>query len=312
MVVRAPGTPRKLVRLPAVPARQAVLGKGITMWGATATGKTTFLAALYTALLDQDIGWRLRGADQPSTEALVALTNKLADEGTFPGHTIGIRNYRWSLVGTVPRAIKEWRWNGLHRRDLEVEIPLDLVDAAGEVADGSKAYGREVTQRFVDNLTNSTGIVFFYDPIREFEHGDAFRNTFGVLTQLDSKMGSKGKLPHHVAVCVTKFDEQRVFDAATAMRLVITTTRHPAFPGYPRVMRAAFSPGSPRFATIPRAGYSRCLTDFREEPDQVLRHLGDRFLVNPISECSILVTARAHSGERGYRRAASARRCPAH
>ena len=63
---------------------------------------------------------------------------------------------------------------------------LNLVDAAGEIADAGKVYGREVTQQFVDNLANSTGIVFFYDPIREFEHGDAFRHTFGVLAQLDS------------------------------------------------------------------------------------------------------------------------------
>jgi hypothetical protein len=202
------------------------------MWGATATGKTTFLAALSTALLEQNTGWRLRGADQPSTEALVTLTSRLADEGMFPDSTIGISDYRWSLVGAVPRAIKEWHWNGLRRRDLPIEIPLNLVDAAGEVADGSKSYGREVTERFVDNLVNSTGIVFFFDPIREFEKGDAFRHTFGVLTQLDSKMASKGKLPHHVAVCVTKFDEQRVFDAASEMRLV---DYDGALPGFPRV-----------------------------------------------------------------------------
>jgi len=205
------------------------------MWGATATGKTTFLAALRTALLEQNTGWRLRGADQPSTEALVTLTNKLAIEGTFPGNTRGINDYRWSLVGSVPRAIKEWRWNGLHRRDLPIEIPLNLVDAAGEVADGSKAYGREVTERFVDNLVNSTGIVFFFDPIREFEKGDAFQHTLGVLTQLDSKMASKGKLPHHVAVCVTKFDEQRVFDAAWDMRMIDYDDAPPNFPRVPEV-----------------------------------------------------------------------------
>ena len=77
-----------------------------------------------------------------------------------------------------------------------------------------------MTQQFVDNLEKSSGIVFFYDPIREFEHGDAFRHTFGVLAQLDAQMKRRGKLPHHVAVCVTKFDEQRVFDAAARMRMV--------------------------------------------------------------------------------------------
>ena len=104
---------------------ETVLGKGITMWGATATGKTTFLAALYTALLDQETGWRLRGEDQASTEALVTLTNTLADEGVFPGGTTGIKNYHWSLVGTVPRAIKEWHWYGLRRLDRNVVIPMD-------------------------------------------------------------------------------------------------------------------------------------------------------------------------------------------
>lgn len=234
MVIPDRRAPRRLPR-PAPPASgsETVLGKGITLWGATATGKTTFLAALYTALLEQNLGWRLRGEDQGSTEALVTLTHTLADEGMFPGGTTGIRNYHWSLVGTVPRAIKEWHWYGLRRWDRNVIIPLELVDAAGEIADAGRVYGREVTQRFVDNLANSTGIVFFFDPIREFEFGDAFQHAFGVLTQLDSKMKSDGKLPHHVAVCVTKFDEQRVFDAATGMRMIDYDDDPPGFPRVP-------------------------------------------------------------------------------
>jgi hypothetical protein len=219
--------------MPSEPASETVLGKGITLWGATATGKTTFLAALYTALLDQDTGWRLRGEDQGSTEALVTLTHTLADDGMFPGGTTGIRNYHWSLVGTVPRAIKEWHWYGLRRRDRNVVIPLELVDAAGEIADAGRVQSREITQRFVDNLANSTGIVFFFDPIREFERGDAFQHTFGVLAQLDSQMKRRGKLPHHVAVCVTKFDEQRVFDAAARMGMIDYDDAPPGFPRVP-------------------------------------------------------------------------------
>jgi hypothetical protein len=218
-----------------VPLAETVLKKGITMWGATATGKTTFLAALYTALLDQDTGWRLRGEDQGSTERLVTLTNTLADRGVFPGSTTNIENFQWSLVGTMPRVIKEWHWYGLRRRDRDVVIPLNLVDAAGEIADAGKVYGRAITQQFVDNLENSTGIVFFYDPIREFEHGDSFRHTFGVLAQLDAQMKRRGKLPHHVAVCVTKFDEQRVFDAAARMRMVEYDDAPPGFPRVPEM-----------------------------------------------------------------------------
>ena len=105
----------------------------------------------------------------------------------FPGSTTGIENYQLVAGGDDAPGIKEWHWYGLRRRDRDVVIPLNLVDAAGEIADASKAYGREITQQFVDNLENSTGIVFFYDPIREFEHGDSFRHTFGVLAQLDAR-----------------------------------------------------------------------------------------------------------------------------
>lgn len=211
---------------------ETTLGKGITMWGAPATGKTTLLAALYTALLDQETRWRLRGADENSTDVLVSLTNTLADKGIYPGQTVGIKNYRWSLVGTMPGAVREWRWYGPRRLDRNVVIPLDLVDVAGEVADSS-VVGRERTKRYVDHLQNSAGIVFCYDPIREFTKGDIFTHTFDVLTQLDSKMNRRGKLPHHVAVCVTKFDEQRVFDAALRLGMIEYDEAPPCFPRVP-------------------------------------------------------------------------------
>ena len=48
-------------------------------------------------------------------------------------------------------------------------------------------------------------------------------------------MKRRGKLPHHVAVCVTKFDEQRVFDAAARMRMVEYDDAPPGFPRVPEV-----------------------------------------------------------------------------
>lgn len=230
---RAPKSrmPRRLAS-PEPALEETTLGKGITMWGAPGTGKTTLLAALYTALLDQEMGWWLRGADELSTDVLVTLTNTLAEKGVYPLETKGIKNYRWSLVGTMPGAVREWHWYGLRRLDTNVVIPLDLVDAAGEVADTS-VVGREATKRFVDHLESSAGIVFCYDPIREFTEGDTFRHTFGVLAQLDSKMNRRGKLPHHVAVCVTKFDEQRVFNAAARLGMIEYDEAPPCFPRVP-------------------------------------------------------------------------------
>ena len=61
----------------------------------------------------------------------------------------------------------------------------------------------------IENIVNSSGIVFLFDPIREFENGDAFAHTFGVLTQLTQRMRDLPgrRLPHYVAVCIAKFDE---------------------------------------------------------------------------------------------------------
>jgi hypothetical protein len=188
------------------------------MWGASATGKTSFLAALHTALISEQNGWRLRGENETSTKALIELTNTLVNKGNFPEATGGIDEYRWSLVARVPSL--DWRWYGPRRRTADVVIPMPVVDVAGEVADADNLRGRQVTDQFVENLANSTGIVFFYDPIREFERGDAFQHTFGVLAELDAKMKPPGRLPHHVAVCITKFDEQRMLTAAQLMGIV--------------------------------------------------------------------------------------------
>jgi hypothetical protein len=200
------------------PLPETVLEKGVTMWGASATGKTSFLAALYIALLDQQTGWRLRGDDTASVQELTRLTNQLTNKGVFPQATRDLRKFRWSLVGGRP--VKEWHWYGPRRRNVDVVIPMPVVDVSGEVVDADEPLGRQMTEQFVESLADSTGIVFFYDPIREFERGDAFQHTFGVLAELDARMKTHGRLPHHVAVCVTKFDEQRMLDAAVRMGLV--------------------------------------------------------------------------------------------
>ena len=233
MSVSFPRSRRRAPEEPLLPPQETVLDKGITLWGATATGKTSFIAALYSTLYDHKTGWRLRGEDEASTERLVSFTHTLVDERAFPKATERVEEYHWSLVGTVPS--REWHWYGARRRRADVVIPLTVVDAAGEVVSASKSTRRAITQRFVDSLANSTGIVFFYDPIREHNVGDAFEHTFGVLAELDSRLKPQGRLQHRVAVCVTKFDEPRMLDAAHQMGIVDFDIDPPYFP---RVMES--------------------------------------------------------------------------
>jgi len=206
--------------------------EGITMLGATQTGKTTFLAALQIALLRRpELGWSLTGDNPGSTQALVSFADRMTHEHLFPKATVAqIENYRWSLEAEVPGAVKEWHWWGFRRRPKYINIPLNLVDSPGGLADGSRLFGQAMAEHLVTNLAGSGGIVLFFDPTREFEYGDAFRHTHGVLTVLKSQVGLRGRLPHYVAVCITKFDEIKVLRSAQMLRMVHYDPEKEEFP----------------------------------------------------------------------------------
>ena len=188
----------------------------IAMWGAPSSGKTTFLAALSLALSRQRTDWNLAGGNEASEEVLIKLTKSLSNH-EFPPATAGIERYRWVLSGQVPLAGPGRR----PRKDQPYEyvrLGLDLVDASGEIT-GSSQVGLALRDELVDHVVHSRGIVFIFDPIREFDEGDAFDHTFGMLAQLARRMDEgqgriDGRLPHYVAVCVTKFDDVRVFETA--------------------------------------------------------------------------------------------------
>lgn len=214
---------------------QSPPGRGITMLGATKTGKTTFLASLQIALLRQpELGWSLTGDNEGSTRALVQFMDEMTFRHVFPQPTLAqIENYRWSLEAELPRAVREWHWWGFRRRNQYVKLPLDLVDAPGEAADGSQIFGRELSEKLVANLARSAGIVLFFDPVSEVQRGDAFRHTYGILTRLKSQVRRGGRLPHYVAVCITKFDAIQVFKSAQLLRMVRQAPMGQQFPQVP-------------------------------------------------------------------------------
>ena len=206
---------------------------GITMLGARQTGKTTFLASLQIALLRRkDLGWALVSDNEASAQVLTQLVTDMTDRHTFPAPTQDIANYNWSLEGELS-PVREWQGWRFRRRRRFARIPLDLIDAPGEITDSERVYSADLSRQFVRNLAGSSGIVLFFDPITEFDRGDAFRNMFGVLTLLRAQLHGTGKLPHWVAVCITKFDEIAVYEAASKLRIVEADPYPPEFPRVP-------------------------------------------------------------------------------
>ncbi|HMH94290.1 MAG TPA: SAV_2336 N-terminal domain-related protein, partial [Streptosporangiaceae bacterium] len=161
---------------------------GIAMWGPPLSGKTTFLAALSIALARQSTsGWRLVGIDEPSTDALISLTTDLARR-QFPNATAALDQYSWvmerPLKGQPPRR----RLRPGRLREQVPTVGLDLADASGELFSLASRRYPEAENDLMKNLENSRGIVYVFDPVREFSHGDIFEHTIGVLNRLASRM----------------------------------------------------------------------------------------------------------------------------
>ena len=208
----------------------------IAMWGPPGSGKTTFLAALSVALnRSDDSGWKIHGADEASEQRLIQMTHELTSARSFPRATQGIEEYSWVLSGPN-RHVRKRRGRKVDPE--QVSVRLDLLDAQGEIAGSAKA-GHAQRGEFIDGLARSKGLVYIFDPVRESDgDGDAFDHTFGMLVQLARRMDEiKGwhddRLPHHVAVCITKFDESPVFQTAEKLDLIVPSDDEREFPMVP-------------------------------------------------------------------------------
>jgi hypothetical protein len=197
----------------------------IAMWGAPGSGKTTLLAALDIALTRKNTDWKIVGADPASIDYLIEKTMALSAGKAFPEASRALERYHWLLIG--PEEPRNGLWRRKAKSSGPPRIGISLLDAPGGWFGGRRRapVDQETPldqQVLLDNLVQSKGIVFLFDPIREFKVGDAFDHLHAPLTRLAGRvLGSEGsiggKLPHHIAVCITKFDDPRVL--ATAERI---------------------------------------------------------------------------------------------
>jgi hypothetical protein len=209
----------------------------ITMWGASGSGKTAFLAALQTALIQTSTDWNLTGADLASTEQLNEMTEIFCDNRRFPDATDAMTYYNWNLQRLVhtpqspppPPPAPQRRSFGRRQpppppftpppspQPPRVErIRLRLLDLPGG------EFNQVTEGKLIDNLADSQGILFLYDPVSEYRTGNAYRHLYKVLNLLAFKMISEDevRLPHRIAVCMTKFDHPKVLETARSKRLL--------------------------------------------------------------------------------------------
>ncbi len=196
---------------------------GIAMLGATGAGKTTFLGALQIALLQDDSGWTIWSRDPASRKEMIKMNTALTSEGEFPLPSTGIDTFDWILSSKRERTERSGRF-GTRSFDESLQVTLKLTDASGELA-RSDQMDLEDRKQLVEHVAKSRGILYMFDPIREFNRGDAYDKLFGLLMDIIAAASEHpdfdGRLPHYVAVCVTKFDEPRVFKTAESLQMLV-------------------------------------------------------------------------------------------
>lgn len=193
----------------------------IGMLGPRASGKTTYLAVLDFALARATDDWTIRGADAVADEFLNRRAMMLA-ERYFPELTADLDGLSFVLTGTVRTPS---RWGRSSPREKTAELQLDLLDVPGEYTHIPDAepdlsshglYQGLPENQFLDYLAACDGILVLFDPFmeddRNYHYYDYLRRALLALSDRSHDRGSR--LPHRVAVCVTKFDDPYVYRKA--------------------------------------------------------------------------------------------------
>ncbi|MGW7262358.1 hypothetical protein [Streptomyces sp. NPDC054842] len=296
----------------------------ITLWGGMGSGKSTLLAALSRAVQDPMYGkWSMWPEDHASQKFLSDLAHILYRDRTFPNATLTEqRPVRFTLAGDLTGTRfsrggrRRWR-RGTDSRDI-TEFKVTLRDLPGEAFDLRSQTGAALGGKLIKDLGAARAMVYVVDPVREWQvngddgplgddarqNADFFTDVLGgVATEVNMRGERHGnQLPHSIAVCLAKFDDDRVFRFACEQGNVRLNPRT----GQPEVMDAkrlfdglcqAFPQGSLReiqqqielFFAPERVGYFVCsAVGFWIDPERGF-DFENPSLVNPVEDAVRLV-----------------------
>ncbi|MFI1534732.1 hypothetical protein [Streptomyces anandii] len=237
--------------------RAAPPESAVTLWGGMGSGKSTLLAAVSKAVQDPLYGkWTMYPADHASQRFLGELARVLYRDRTFPNATLRPeRPVRFTLAGDLTgtrysRARRTiFRRRGERERDL-TEFQVSVRDMPGEAFDLHSQTGAALGDQLIQDFVGSRAMVYVVDPVREWQvngeggpltkdarqNADFFTEVLGrVATEINMRGERQGTvLPHSIAVCLAKFDDDRIFRFACEQGNVRVNPRT----GQPEVMDA--------------------------------------------------------------------------
>jgi hypothetical protein len=235
-----PPLTRSEVRVSTTPhAGSSRAPKSIGLWGAPSSGKTTFLASLFIAVNRRpQKDMNIFGVDDASTNFLIDSTRTMTRDYKFPPATQAAVSYSWTL--NMDSLVERTEAGRFGRKTTTSEVRrsqfnIDLRDAPGGYFGNQPAQAPQLQRinlgggspataaapaasaetEMMDYLSGCDGLLLLIDPVREQEFGDAhdyFQTTLLKIAQRKlAAPGAAPRLPHHVAVCITKFDHPDVY-----------------------------------------------------------------------------------------------------
>ena len=205
----------------------------VGLWGATQSGKTTFISSLFLAtsrLETNDV--RIRGNNVESTDFLIRNTHILNQQRKFPQATVARQQLSWTIQMLVPNRASRWLRRSAPDR-VPFDFSVDLQDVGGfehgavpELDPSSRldigGGGTTPNTNIASYFRTCQGLLLLIDPIRERTEGDAYNFFFGTLLRLaqEAPVPAGQRLPHYIAVCVTKFDDPEVYEFARNRGLI--------------------------------------------------------------------------------------------
>jgi hypothetical protein len=229
-------SPQASPRLVPAAGQPTPTGKSIGMWGGPSSGKTTFLAALNIAVTRSASDLAIIGANDESADFMIDGTRALTNDRRFPVGTMQASSYSWIM--NMPTQMRGPARAKPGRPDptgavMSTQFSIDLreapggyfgsqprppqhrLDLGGESPAGSDASTASPSADMTNYLAGCDGLILLIDPVREWKLGDAYEYFGETLLRLAQRampaIPPGSRLPHHVAVCITKFDHPDVY-----------------------------------------------------------------------------------------------------
>ncbi|WP_354635716.1 hypothetical protein [Planktothricoides raciborskii] len=189
----------------------------IGIWGTSRSGKTTYLAMLYSALEDSD-EWRVQAGDDHADDFIDTHISEI-DAGKFPPATQPTANLNIFTYILIPKF----------SQGTGSKIVLNFIDAPGEFYEDIRGNGAQTVKiheaqnnqdtsgDIVDYLRSCDGIIFLIDPIRSKKQGESYKTLLLRLFREFQKRSRKNDndmvttLEQYIAFCVTKVDKEEIW-----------------------------------------------------------------------------------------------------